>query len=108
MVAVVCVWVMVSWVARVTAVLPAPPEKLPLAAEELKSFFDTSRFMLKLPPAFIPRCNLDAADVSLTNTHTVAGMHKYTLVSRHTGTQNLCIYTISPQLVQRDVHITQC
>lgn len=81
-------------------------KNLPAAAQELKSFFDISRFMLKLPLAFIPRCNLDSAAVSLVGlTRTLAGMQ---CTHTHMREQNLCIYAFSPQLVQRDVHITPC
>lgn len=85
----VCDSVMVGWICHVTNALP----KQAATVEELKSFSDSSRFMLKLPLAFIPMCNFNSVARLLA-------------CCTHAHAHNLCIYSFPSQLVQSDVLIT--
>lgn len=68
----VCDSVTVGWICHVTNALP----KQAATVEELKSFSDSSRFMLKLLLAFIPMCNFNSvarllACCTHAHTHTI-------------------------------------
>lgn len=91
------------------------PEKLRPAAEELKTpflhftLYVKNHHSLSSPGViWIQRPSPSLASRTHTHTHSQARSNTHRYARTQAVTRNLCIYAISPQLVQRDVHITRC